>query len=509
MKLFSFKPITLVSIVLLAFASQVWQPFFLGLHHDDWVQFAYFKIDNSPLEYLGDRPAFKFLLSTIAILWDGAPGSLHWFISGINLITATSIYLLIINIQKLFGKTNQLLALVSALLWLIAPWGLAYTLWASAALGNVSLLFFCISMILLLQWWGLNGQKYTLIISCYILYTLSLLTYQSIWFAFIPIFMIMAYAILTSPRVEGWQLRKWISSLFIFFGIQLGFLIHAFQTSSKKIKNFDNLNLVFHNIIIIPDVILQPFALIDMAVLGICVLVLIVLISINSKNAIYVKHGYQRALPFILGVLLSSLVYGMAGYGLSGIGEASRTTVMITFWMAIMVGTIFEPKNNLLSLIISFLILVPIVFAYSRGIEPWLESWRIQKELIEKIKLDRFSTLVEPGDTIYVDIPMQTKGVIIFSAPWDITPAILLSWREIRPDLIRAFPLELYAVPPYPQEMTYLYDNYSHIGELVIDPNWIVRGKRLWFWSPMDGRHQLITKSIKFDHRYVQASLEK
>jgi len=480
-------------LVLIAIGSQIWQPFFLGLHHDDWIQFAYLKADlESQSTQILDRPGFKLVMSLIVRLWNGIPGDLHWFIAIINLLTAGSIYFLILRAQQLFSRRNDLLALSASCFWLLAPWGLAYTLWASAAIGNLALSFFCFSMTCLVTWQIGEFKNWILVFIGALLYSAALTIYQSIWFAFIPIFILMAYEAIKS-RIT---LKKILWAFLIFSFIQAYFIVISIL-KSPKVKNTNLIHTMIESFLTIPRVLSFSFSSTQVAIYLILFGAALIYYLYRYRVEFFRRHQYFLLIPCLVGLLFSALIYASAGYQFSGSGEPSRTTVMLTFWLAMFLGIAFSASNKYspLSFIFTVLIIAPGLISYPKGIDPWIQSWNIQSELLARVKGDPFALTLQEGDIIYADVPLRVGPVAIFGAPWDISPALLLTWSIIRPDLIGGFPLKIQIIPPYPTVMSYHYNQHTDMGILTLGKDWEIEGKRLWVWSANSGKYKQITFS--------------
>jgi hypothetical protein len=474
-----------VLLVLLAVGSQVWQPFSLGFAHDDWYLFVRLHFLKICPNLHVDRPGYYLLSLIILYIWDGSPAEFQWIKVVINLATAASIFWLTLSIQRLFRASSPVLAAASATLWLIAPWGLGYTVWSTAAFTNVALLCFCVSMVQFLRFVE-RGSRHGLLVAI-VLWTISVETYQATWFAFVPVTLAVLLAIYdqAQPRKRALVLAS------VLLAVQFGSLVHTALTTPKT-RNPNAIVQFGANILQIKKIYF--------GFLGqwICSLALAVL---GGSGVAAVLDGGDRYLNLrrivagmimaILGSCGSAALYGAASYGFSGVAEMSKTCVMFTFWIAMgcsvaLAADAAETRKNLLGTAMCLVVIAAALFGYPAMARPWVASWTMQREVIEAIKQQSFPQRLELGDVVLSDVPLEVAGISVFGAPWTITPAALSAWADIIPVLARQGMWPVTIVSPYGSKMTW------EAGEVTIGPGWTFPAKRLWVWRWRTGDAVLV-----------------
>jgi hypothetical protein len=150
----------------------------------------------------------------------------------------------------------------------------------------------------------------------------------------------------------------------------------------------------------------------------------------------FIKHHNIKCLAltvfFILcGIYGAGLLFAMAGYGLSSIGESGRTSIMIGFWFALIFGLITghaNHKGNVASMIICLLILAGFSFTtYLRGQE-WATSWQLQQQTIQAWPNDPLTG--HPPRDAYVLIAPSSQPIGTFEAPWSVGAFAAHMYRE-------------------------------------------------------------------------------
>ncbi len=472
-------------LVVLGVGSEVWQPFSLGFFHDDWYLFVRLHDLRAVFDLTPDRPGYHWLSWIILHIWDGSPAAFQWIKVVINLATAASIFWLTLSIQRLFGASSPVLAAGAATLWLIAPWGLGYTVWATAAFTNVSLLCFCISMVQFLRfvqrgsWVGL-----TLAI---VLWTISIATYQSTWFAFIPV----AFATLLAIYDQAPLRRRLLVLASVLLTIQFAGLVQTALTTPKT-RNPDLVGMLGTN--------LRNIWLIHVRFLGawICGLMLILVTGQGIAARFDSRNNYLNArriaagtTMLIVGSIGSAALYASAGYLFGGEGETSKTSAMFTFWVAMgfsvaLAADARDTRKTLIGIAASLVVTAMALFDYPAMTRPWIASWKLQREVLQTIKGQSFPQRLQFGDVILSDVPLYVDRAAVFGAPWSITPAALSVWADAIPDLARQGLSPVMIIPAFAPNMS--WEN----GTLTMTPNWTMPAKRLWVWRWKTGDAALV-----------------
>jgi hypothetical protein len=113
----------------------------------------------------------------------------------------------------------------------------------------------------------------------------------------------------------------------------------------------------------------------------------------------------------------------------------------------------------------------------------------IQREVLAKAK--GMAACLRAGDAVLQNAPMSYNGIDVFGGPWDITPALLLTYVEKIPTLPK-LANEITVYPSYAVRMTW------KPGELTAFPGWVWPAKRLWIWNADTDRLRLVTEETTF-----------
>jgi hypothetical protein len=222
---------------------------------------------------------------------------------------------------------------------------LGWTAWPTLLMGLLALVLFLLSMHLLL-----TAESWGRVIAAALIYALCNLTYEPFYLAFLPFLLIL---FISDERRLFWQKAV---LLFAVQAISVGYnrlMAHVMTNggAAKTIK-FPAFSEFLGTLKTLPSNLLysaqQTSGLISRAsglLVGVTVALLLVLIVTRQTRA---AERYAAVLiASFLAILISVLQFSLASYGLSGIGEASRTTIAVCIWFAVSIYCLFE---NLLDL---------------------------------------------------------------------------------------------------------------------------------------------------------------
>jgi hypothetical protein len=478
-----------ILLALICLGSQVWQPFMLGFEHDDWYLFVRPHMLRDFSNRHADRPGY-FLLSWIILhFWDGNASEFQSIKVIINLATAGSVFWFTLSLQRLFRVSNALLAVAAATLWLIAPWGLGYTVWATAAFTNVALLCFCISMVQFLSWVE-RGNWLSMVLAA-LLWASSIETYQSTWFAFVPV----TFAVLLAIHDRKPQRNRALILSLVFFALQLGSLGHTVMTSPKS-QSSAVLGLMVNNFLEIARIHIRQLGwfIFTWVLVVVFVFARVALRSAEARplDSRRIIAGLAMA---IIGSCGSAALYAAAGYILGESGETSKTTVMLTFWTAVgfsicLTVNAEERLKAIVGTATSLSVIVVCLINYPSRARPWIAAWNLQREVLETIKGQTFPRRLQLGDVILSDLPTDVASVPVFGAPWVSSSAALVAWENVIPDLAHrsGLPVQIVAVSDAAIEW--------EAGKLTIVPRYaptnVMPVERIWLWRWKTGEAILI-----------------
>jgi hypothetical protein len=473
-----------ILFVVIALASQCWQPFALGFYHDDWAVYVQARLHAQDLPffqpYLYDRPVLSIFIKLMPELWDGRTTTFHLIKVLIDLLTATSLAWVILVYQRAFGARSFALAASGAAFWLVAPWSLGYSLWGTAAFTNIAVLFLCLSMIFLPRW--IERRDFASLALTTAAFATSALFYSSTSLAPFPFALVLGW--------REWRNQRPLSSTitaFLLLGIvQLGAAALAWFTSPRT-PNPQVIALFRENMKQLLRLGVEHFGATGNAAL----VAAIILAAAVAIVILWFRGGSARTraiaglLLLLTGITATCAVYASAGYGIATDGVMSRTTQILNFWIAVGGAILFAPspeklpsKFRYLGLAVSLMLVGPCTLAYWSAARPWVRSWELQQAVLDKS--GPLAAALRDGDVVVADVPLEIDHVVVFGAPWDITPGVLVQNADRRPDLAYHAP-SVQIVPPYGFEMSWTP------GKFTITPGWTIAGKRLLLWQWRSG----------------------
>ena len=461
-------------VALFGIGTEVWHPFALGFVHDDWYLFVRLHDLGFYMDLHDDRPGYYLLSLMILHIWNGSPVAFQLIKVVINLATAGSILWLTLTLQRMFRVTSPVLATGAATLWLIAPWGLGYTVWATSAFTNVALLYFCVSMVQFVRF--VERGSWVGLVVAILLWTISIETYQATWFAFLPVSLAVWLAVHDRPQLRN----RLLILAAILLAVQFGSLVHTALTT-PKVRNPNVVGAFWTNVREIWNIHVRFLGLWTcLLAVGVVVGAAIAARRDSSGRYLNLRRIVAGTLLVILGACGSAALYASAGYQFAGAGEMSKTCVMFTFWVAMgfsvaLASDAADKRKALLATATSLLVTAVALVQYPGMARPWIASWQLQREVIDTIKGQSFPRRLEPGDVVLSDVPREVSGIAVFGAPWSITPAAMSAWADVIPSLARQglWPV---MIVPYDPKMTW------EAGTLTMGPGWTAPAKRLWFW---------------------------
>jgi hypothetical protein len=149
--------------------------------------------------------------------------------------------------------------------------------------------------------------------------------------------------------------------------------------------------------------------------------------------------GQALGLAAVVGVgaLISLLVYSLVGYSVTGIGIFSRTTMALSFLLAIVFSiasalAINEepPLRNAIYFLLATIIGV-LAVAGVRRLSEWSEVWKIEQRILASAPAQRMAQ-TGPDSVILYAGPLEHKGIKVFEGWWDLTAAMNHQYPSLR-----------------------------------------------------------------------------
>ena len=408
----------------------------LGLFNDDWL--FYSLGDQSFSEWAirvwnGEGGVIRrHIVAPIYIILHLIPVKIAYSISiFLSLILFYLFFLLLIKlILKNFIIKNKeqleinLLLLICA--WYFFPFNIGGQFWITAIIHTkISTILFLLNIIFLVQ------KKYLIAL---IFLALSFNSYEIFFFLYLPITLIFYFGKLIEKKI----FKKYLIVSFI---IQLFFLFDKIRPGNADhdlnnvdiieliIKSTSNLGRFLYSIYqTIPENLNINLKVSLCIVMIFCFYLLFKKIHLLKNKSFF----YTICILLFISLCLNSAVNTLGTYGYWGKGIFSRTmfipSFLILFFLCISISII----NKKISLYFSGLILILSLASFNIEIKNWINSSRIQNEIINsKIFSEKNELFKNKSNIIFFEGPCYINGVEIFNATWDLNSGIRFLYPEL------------------------------------------------------------------------------
>lgn len=413
----------------------IYKTLFLGFYHDDWATIVGATLHGN--SFSSER--FQWLFSLFLSRPIG--GIITFLGSSLNskspLLWQTTIAFFsfwVIAFQYIFLKRlaaylnfpaeKPRLLLFSGLLFIV-PWTIGGFNFVTAGIVILpAMLFFLVSGCLILK----SPEKIGIyeIIWSSVFYILSCLTYEIFYFQFLVFILIL---LIKSVRRIHQKLFLLAGSLL--FAQMLAITWNRYLTplwGTDPRKNFHEswLTLFANSFFNLPINLLSALELNSLTT---CLLLLVILfmafIALRTLSRKYTKF---LLIP-LFGLIISLLLYSFVGYEISSTGIFSRTTVTPVFYLILafwiidnMIIARLKRSKIIYNLGVTFLVII-LLLATWRQIFVWQVSWDIQKKVLNTFPYEKLPQTDDQALILYYG-PFEIRGVIVFSAWWDIQGAV-------------------------------------------------------------------------------------
>jgi len=423
-----------------------WRIFLLGFYTDDWTLYVEPQLTATwrnllgPIREHADRPIYGFLRYLLLVIWDGSPWMLHLICSLIMLGSSLCIYFSNYKIIRWFtdaadGPELRLSAGLSGVLWLIAPWGLGYSLWASGVVGVWCTIFWCACAYFMIEYLEKTKLRYLLLSSAFLL--LSYITYQTYFGAWLVLILFIL-----AKGVIKHNYPKAFACAALFFMVQIAVALFTFlRTPKHPLPLGCAVKIWVENIICLPGNLAQIVCDKERLILLIglpCLLILAALFIYKQYRL--KKYGISIRFSLLcgIGIVISALIYAMGSYNFVTIGPDSRVFQGVSFWLCLLATLVFwvmlAPLNssrhvNLLS--ISAIAILLTIFAFRNVIlsRDWITVWEIENEILKNAPVASFQNLNRPT-AILLREPLHYKGHASFVGNWDLSSAMCVYYHR-------------------------------------------------------------------------------
>lgn len=427
-----------------------WRPLFLGFYHDDWSMLVESTNYGAPFSLIRlkwfmagftSRPFSGLLYYLFSSSFGRSPFIWQVGQAIIVLIAAIALRSFLKSLFKFLKiKTIWILDLAVSL-WLVFPWTMGTTAWPTSGTPLFSLIFFALAGKRLFS----NLQKGKIPgFFTNLLFLSSYLVYEAFYFQYL---VLISFAFLI--RLQKHFQWKLITIPLITLTLSQTAVIVWNRLSPRFLPGFTKtfyknwLALFLDSFRKLPKGLFKSAAELKIP-LKIIVLVLVVCFFIYFCKTL-LKKGFTKSFLLIspiflslVGIILSVLIYSLAGYGIETIGLFSRTNLSLSFWLAITIALFYGLMYENLPLLfkkIASLATISLLFCFISATflrtQEWAAAWKIQKQILASAPIEQISK-TDPAAAIIFVGPYIYKGIHLFIASWDISAAMNNTYPQLR-----------------------------------------------------------------------------
>jgi hypothetical protein len=409
-----------------------WRPFFFGFYHDDWslllgcggsILAELHCLDASRPGAVLIRWAFHALVGTDPAAWQlitslsmlGAGWTLMWMLRDV------------LRASGCDASRAACAGASAASFYLAFPWMLGVA-WVNGTSPNVATILFNMSILAWFAGWPLVARS---LASC-LCFACASLIYEAYWFAIF----LMAGLVWTGGRFPRRDLAVLTAGL---AGVQLALIAFNRVIALLGIgvnKSIDanwlhTLGGVWPTII---GGLREIYGTSGRLVLAALLVTLTACLATRFDS----RRSPPRLAAIALGIAVSLTLLASAGYVIQLTGLFARTTLVVSWWLAVAVAlataTLPELSTRPRALAAAagmgvFLMLVAGTLSQSRL---WIDSWVRQQDILARLPRDQLLAAPTPSFLV-VRTPRIRDGVGTFNAWYDISSAI---WMRA-PDVAR------------------------------------------------------------------------
>jgi hypothetical protein len=418
-----------VTVWMLLFA---WRPMLFGLYHDDWALLL--GCDGSILAELHcvdpSRPGAVLIRWAFHTVVGADPAAWQVITIATMLGAALTLMGVLRRVVRQMGYDDAraaAAAAVAASFYLAFPWMLGVA-WVTATSPNIATILFGLAMWLWLTRWSLIARC----VASAACFAAASLIYEAYWLAFVP-FAALLWLERCLPRRDILGLTAALMAAQLIL-VAYNRLIAALAIGANKSIDpnwLHTLTGLWPTLIGGPrDLYGEPGRLLFVALLAAG------LASLATRFD--ARRTFAVLGPVTMGIALSVTLFAIAGYVIRFTGLFARTTLVISWWLAVAVAIAaaavpdLAPRPRMIARLAGLGLLVMLAGATLAQSREFITSWRQQRDMLAS--LPRSDLLAAPtGSLLVVEVPKRSDGVGTFNSWYDISAAI---WTTA-PDVAR------------------------------------------------------------------------
>ncbi|WP_300156655.1 hypothetical protein [Solidesulfovibrio sp.] len=424
----------------------LWRINYLGFYSDDWIFLSKTIISpHSINDYIATnnyaRPVYGLITWILNEISDGNP--LKWQIisSVISFIySSTALIVFVIVLNKIgFNKNPSFIgALIGAIILAFSPWSLAVLVWPTGVLTLWGFILFGIGYIIIENTNAKTKLYGSLLVLC------GCLAYEAYWFIFIPL-LLMSHKFNYKGIINLLKNSLWYI-VPVFLGILYQRLYVPFCITNNPRHISLNPSLIINNICDLDRFVAQSITPTSWSLFSKSILYIFLYLLLLRH--LQIQKAIKIIFSLLIGMLISAIMYGLAGYGLTGTGVMSRTMAVPGLYFAIFVSAMIaaackKVNNKLLHyshMIISTMLFLTVFSIIATGFYLRISEWATIQQKSKKV-LESVATSL----TKYPHVPTQNaddRHIVIvqidgdqdgniFGASWELSGAMALMSPEL------------------------------------------------------------------------------
>jgi hypothetical protein len=416
-----------------------WRPAVLGFYHDDWATLRPMSADLVAkfMTEQVSRPVYGLIMSAARLALPAEPLAYQLLLALLIAASALSIGLLGRRIAVLAGASPaaaRWAGAVVAATWIALPWTMGVSVWPTPFPAQVSVVAFCAIALAVLR----DVPLRTKLLTALPIFLGASLISELFWLSFLPVLLIL---LATGSRwIDRERIRQAVVLGTGFVAVQgllvlqnrlwvmLGIGINRSFNAAWPDTAWLSLSLVpseFAKAVLFPE---AAWALLA-GMLGVAV--------VGAALAGRLRFVAVTLVAMAAGMLLSLLLFALAGYRVESLGVFSRTTTVISVWLCLLpalavAGAAGRPAMLRGASVLLMLPFVALLAASSvRNTEAWITSWRFEQALLDSLPVERLRQ-ARPGAFLVIDAQKPEGAVEGLEAFWDTSGAVYLRHPELR-----------------------------------------------------------------------------
>jgi hypothetical protein len=507
------------------------RPFWLGFYHDDWcnfvhpvVRFGRFSPGMLRHFWINHAGQSRHLYAILSWLLASLLGTSPWLWQtglAVGCVVMAGLMARLASSLNALGEGRFHISPLAVLLtFLVVPWTYGFTAWPTELPVHAALSFFLASAVLTVRALARQAVSYAAL-PCFLL---SCLTYEACYLQFVPV---LGLCWVLSPH----RVRK---SYLLKLGLMLaGFCLtqvaavgirvvsgpltgtKSFNPQwfflAKVVTSYLDYNLFLpslsgyktlprYSAYYLALLFLLSFVSLRVRRHGLEGLRLVTQLSTRNLGSAVLAAGCIAVL--LGGALLSVVLHAMAHYGINGVGLMSKTSMVLTVWLCLLVGVLggrFAAKDaahrRLFRAALVGLLVFGLGVASFKRLGDWAGAWGLEKAVLQAVPAEQLARL--PRDTLIVAlVPNEYHWVTVFAAPWDLGHAVSATY----PAAARSQGGEGFRFYPHPPTWRTSWDGKTlQQGLKGSAPCWSFPAREVWVWDYFTRQLYQAPKNLLFE----------